>query len=345
MEILNKERYDEFDAFCESHPHGAFQQSPRWGLVKTEWDNEVVVSRDENGKIVGGIFVLIRKFGIKTMMYACRGPVCDYTDTAVIKDLMEGVKVLARKHKAYTFIMDPLVMVDDAETIELFRSCGLKIKEHAPFHDTIQPRYNYMLRYIKGMNEDQLMKAMNRDTRYYLRYPEKKGVVCKNLGLEGLDDFYRIYSETGVRQKFAVRPKEYFVKMLNGLGDNCRLYMCYSPDGDALCGGVAVQYAGTTSHVYGCSNDQMRNLRPTYLLQKYLMLWALEGDCHTYDMQGVAPRPEDSEALYRILDFKSNFTGEIVETAGEFTITFDKLYEKLIDTAMKLRTKIKKRKK
>lgn len=345
MEILSKDRYDEFDSFCDNHPHGAFQQSPRWGLVKTEWDNEVVVSRNENGEIVGGIFVLIRKFGIKTMMYACRGPVCDYTDAAVIKDLMDGIRVLAKKYKAYTFIMDPLVMVDDAETIEMFRSCGLKIKEHAPFHDTIQPRYNYMLRYLKGLDEEGLMKAMNRDTRYYLRYPEKKGVVCKNLGLDGLDDFYRIYSETGIRQKFTVRPKEYFVKMLNGLGDNCRLYMCYSPDGDALCGGVAVQYAGTTSHVYGCSNDRMRNLRPTYLLQKYLMLWALEGGCHTYDMQGVAPRPEDSEALYRILDFKSNFTGEIVETAGEFTITFDGLYEKLIDTAMKIRTKIKKRKK
>ena len=200
-----------------------------------------------------------------------------------------------------------------------------------------------MLRYLKGLSEDELMKKMNRDTRYYLRYPEKKGVVCKNLGLDGLEDFYRIYSATGDRQGFTVRHKEYFVKMLTGLGDNCRLYMCYSPDGDALCGGVAVQYAGTTSHVYGCSNDQMRNLRPTYLLQKYLMNWALEGCCHTYDMHGVAPTPEDSEALYRILDFKSNFTGEIVETAGEFTITFDGLYSKAIDTALKIRSKIKHR--
>lgn len=343
MEILAKDKYEEFDRFCDAHPHGAFQQSPRWGLVKTEWDNEVVVSRNTDGEIVGGIFVLIRKIGIKSMMYACRGPVCDYTDKAVVKDLMDGVKQLAKKYKAYIFIMDPLVMVDDDETIAFFKECGLKIKEHAPFFDTIQPRYNYMLRYLKGMDEDALMKAMNRDTRYYLRYPEKKGVVCKNLDLDGLDDFYRIYSETGVRQNFTVRPKEYFVKMLNGLGDNCRLYMCYSPEGEALCGGVAVQYAGTTSHVYGCSNDKLRNLRPTYLLQKYLMNWALEGGCHTYDMQGVAPRPEDSEALYRILDFKSNFTGEIVETAGEFTITFDSLYAKAIDTALKIRSKIKHR--
>ena len=52
MEILAKDRYEEFDRFCNSHPHGAFQQSPRWGLVKTEWANEVIVSRNEAGEIV-----------------------------------------------------------------------------------------------------------------------------------------------------------------------------------------------------------------------------------------------------------------------------------------------------
>ncbi len=340
MEILSKNQYAEFDEFCNNHPHGAFQQSPRWGNVKTEWKSEIVVSRDENGAIIGGIFILIRKIGIKSMMYACRGPVCDYTDKSVIKDLLNGIQEVAKKYKAYVFIMDPLVMVDDAKTITLFKECGLEIKEHAPFHDTIQPRYNYMLRYIKGLTPDELMAKMNRDTRYYLRYPEKKGVVCKNLGLEGLDDFYKIYAETGERQRFTIRPKEYFSKMLNGLGDNCRLYMCYY-EGKPLCGGVAVQYAGTTSHVYGCSNEEHRNVRPTYLLQKYLMNWALEGGCHTYDMQGVAPRPEDNEALYRILSFKSNFNGEVVETAGEFTITYDKFYAKLVNMALKVRKKLK----
>ena len=157
MEILRKDKYDEFERFCSSHPHGAFQQSPYWGNVKTEWDSEIVVIRNGDGKITAGIFILIRKLGIKTMMYACRGPVCDYTDKAVISELMDGVKEVAKKHKAYVFIMDPLVTVDDEKTISLFKECGLTIKEHARFHDTIQPRYNYMLNYIKGMSIDELM--------------------------------------------------------------------------------------------------------------------------------------------------------------------------------------------
>lgn len=340
MEILEQSKFDEFDTFCANHPHGAFQQSPHWANVKTDWVCEIVVSRNSQGEIVGGIMVLVRKIGIKSLMYACRGPVCDYTDAAVIKDLKNGICQLAKKHKAYQFIMDPLVMVDDETTIALFKSCGFSITEHAPFHATIQPRYNYMLRYIKGLTPDELMAKMNRDTRYYLRYPAKKGVVCKNLGLEGLDDFYKIYADTGERQQFTIRSKEYFKKMLTAFPDHCRLYMCYYED-QPLCGGVAVNYAGTTSHVYGCSNEQLRNVRPTYLLQWALMSWALETNCHTYDMQGVAPTPQDSEALYRILNFKSNFTGEVVETCGEFTLTFDKLYTKAVDAALKLRKKLK----
>lgn len=340
MEILSKDKYSEYEDFVSHHPHGAFQQSVQWGLVKDEWENEVVVSRDDKGNIKGGIFILIRKIGIKSMMYACRGPVCDYTDRETLSDLIDGVKQVGKKHNAYVFIADPLVMVDDEKTIEFFKSCGLTIHEHAAFHDTIQPRYNYMLNYIKGMSMDELMLKMDRDTRYKMRYPYKKGVVYKNCGLEGLEDFYKIYSETGIRQHFSIRPKNYFAKMLNAFGDNCRLYMAYYED-KPLCGGVAVQYAGTTSHVYGCSTAEMRNLRPTYGLQYELMKWATEGGCHTYDMQGVAPRPEDGEELYRILEFKSNFSGRVIETAGEFKIVFDPIYEKAVDTALEVRRKIK----
>lgn len=340
MEILSKDRYDEFEQFCSTHPHGAFQQSPRWGNVKTEWENEVIVSRDQNGNIKGGMFVLIRKLGLKSMMYANRGPVCDYTDRETIEDLISGVRALAKKHHAFRFIMDPLVKVDDRETIAMFRSCGLSLKENAAFHDTIQPRTNYMLDYISGYTEDQLLAKMNSGTRYYIRYPYKHGVECRNVGLDGLDDFYTIYAETGERQHFSIRPREYFVKMLNALGENCRLYMCYY-EGKPLCGGVRVQYRGTTSHVYGCSTDEMRKLYPTYRLQWELMKWALEGNCHTYDMQGVATRPEDSEELYRILRFKSHFSGAVIETAGEFTITFDPIYAKSIDVALEVRRKLK----
>ena len=62
---------------------------------------------------------------------------------------------------------------------------------------------------------------------------------------------------------------------------------------------------------------------PTYLLQWEMMKWALSTGCHIYDMQGVATQPEDSEALYNVLGFKQNFTGEIVTTDNGYSDRVD----------------------
>ena len=179
MEILRKDLYSEYESFCLNHPKGAFQQSVNWAKVKKDWLHEVVVSRDENGSIRGGVSVLIRKIGPFGMMYAPRGPVCDYTDKAVMQDLIEGIKAVSKKHNGYKFICDPLVLATDSETIQFFKDCGFSIKENAGFHDTIQPRYNYMLNYIKGMSEDELIMKFTSGTRYYIRFGPKNGVVCK----------------------------------------------------------------------------------------------------------------------------------------------------------------------
>ena len=78
MERLKPEQYPEYEAFMENHPRGEFMQSVFWQKVKTEWNWEAVVSRDEAGKIVGACGILIRKvpFLGTAMLYSPRGPVC-----------------------------------------------------------------------------------------------------------------------------------------------------------------------------------------------------------------------------------------------------------------------------
>ena len=202
-----------------------------------------------------------------------------------------------------------------------------------------------MLTYIKDMSEEALLKKFSTKTRYYINYGPKHGVVVKE-GIEYLDDFYRIYSETGNRKNFTIRSKAYLESMLTSFPDNARLYMCYHQNDEtgeltALCGGLSVQYAGTTSHVYGCSTSTMSNLKATNVLQWAMMKWALAGNCHTYDMQGIATNKEDDEELYSVYLFKAKFEGGIVETAGEFTITFNPLADKLISLALNIRSKLK----
>ena len=59
MEILAQSKYKEYEEFAEQHPQGCFTKSVFWPEVKNNWDHAVVVSRDSEGKIRGGMLVLM----------------------------------------------------------------------------------------------------------------------------------------------------------------------------------------------------------------------------------------------------------------------------------------------
>lgn len=341
-ELLTPAQYPEYDAFVRGHAHGSFMQSPAWARVKRDWQQEIVVQRDAGGAICAGMSILIRRMGPGALLYAPRGPVCDYQDTDTLRQLLDGARVVAKKYHAHLLKMDPYILASDQALIDRWVAAGCSFQPDAAFYDTVQPRYNYMLPYIGGMTEAQLLAGFSSNTRNKMRHPGKHGVVCKNVGLAGLDDFYAIYAETGERQNFSVRPKEYLAGILQAFPDDARLYMCYTAEGIPLCGGIAINYAGKCAHVYGCSADHHRDLRPTYLLQWTLMNWALEKGCTIYDMQGVAIHEEDCPALYGVLGFKQSFKGEIVTTAGEFCVVYSRWKNAAFTFALRARKALRK---
>ncbi|MBQ2998788.1 MAG: peptidoglycan bridge formation glycyltransferase FemA/FemB family protein, partial [Oscillospiraceae bacterium] len=157
MEILKKEQYPEYEAFCKNHPMGGFTQSTLWYGVKNNWGHEVVVSRNDSGEIIGGMSVLIQKIPIigTSFLYAPRGPVCDLHDRKVIEDLMAGAKALAKKHRAHNFKMDPDIAASDEEFLAIAKELGFARKFGPTGFETIQCRFNYRL-YIEGKTEDEV---------------------------------------------------------------------------------------------------------------------------------------------------------------------------------------------
>ena len=276
MEIINKsdeKLLAEYEQFASTSKYGNFMQSLKWPKVKDNWGWDAVISRDADGNIRGTCLIIIKKvpiFGV-TFMYAPHGPVCDWSDKEVMTDLFEGVKVLAKKYKCYQFMWDPCFEEGDDKCTKLIEDMGFKHIHKAAELTTIQARNNYMLRNIEGKTPDEVMATFKPDWRNRIRKAPRKGVYCKACGTEALDDFYPLMQATGIRDGFSIRSKEYFVKMLNGLGpEHCRLFMCYvDEDGKQipLSGAVTTQYAGKTCYVYGASANHHRNLYPNYLMQ------------------------------------------------------------------------------
>jgi lipid II:glycine glycyltransferase (peptidoglycan interpeptide bridge formation enzyme) len=332
MEILGSQQYAEYEEFVLSHPNGGITQSTRWHQVKDNWDHAVVVSRDEAGRIIGGVSVLIRRVPIwgASMLYSPRGPVCDYADKAVLTDLKQGIDALAKDHKAYLYKMDPDVAADDEAFLALAKAMGFRQFMGGTGFETIQARFNYRL-YLDGRDENALLMNLTQQTRRNVRIAMKKGVEVRIVGKEGLGDFMRLMTVTGERDGFAIRSKSYFAKMLDSLGGYARLYMAYY-EGKAVAGALTTNYAGKTCYIYGASDNEHRNVMPNYLIQWEMIRWAVETGCTVYDFQGISGNLEDEDDhLYGLYRFKRGFNGRVDELAGEFDFLYKPAMARLVD--------------
>ncbi len=322
-------------AFLENSLTGSFTQSPYWKDVKESWIHEHVTTRNADGKIDGMMLLLIKEIPMvhTTFMYAPRGPVCDFNPD-VLNRLFEEVKKVQKKYHSFMLKIDPMIDTNDQTAINNLCALGFNYHSEKAGYDTIQCRENYVLD-IGGKTSEEVFNGFKAKYRYNIRLAERKGVTCRVCGAECLDDFCRLMAETGERDGFSIRTKEYFEKMLSSMDGHCRLYMCYWED-KPLSGAIAVNYAGKTCYVYGASSNEYRNLMPNYLMQWSMIQWAVETGCYLYDFQGIPYYNDETHQNYGVYRFKQGFNGRILIYAGEFDYIFRPAMMKTVQLALKM---------
>ena len=323
METLTPENYAEFERFNRSHPRGHFMQSAEWAALKSDWKREVVVTRNGDGSIRGGISVLVRKIPMTpyTLMYAPRGPIFDEDDSAAFTDIVNGVRRIAKKHRSVCLRMDPDIRAGFEPFDNALSSMKLKVKGGKNF-ETTQPRFVYRMD-IKGKTEEEVMANFTSKTRYNVRVAIKNGVETRvvNGDPEAISQFHELMKVTGERDGFICRSKEYFERLLRSLGEDARLYAAYY-DGEMIAGTLAIRYADKVWYLYGASSNKERNRMPNYLLQWEMIRWAIESGVSVYDFRGVSGDMDESNPLYGLYRFKRGFNGELVEFVGEIDAVF-----------------------
>lgn len=334
------------DTFNQCCPKGHFAQSWKWANVKDNWQSCGVLSLDDRGNVRGTLLLLFRRLPLGlSIMYAPRGPVCDVHDKAALTDLFDGARALAKKHGSYVFKIDPDVLSSDTEFIETMKSFGFRLPENSKNFEGIQPRYVFRLN-IEGRSEEELLQSFESKTRYNLRLSTRKGVTVKYfpgnepIPDEELDAFSRLMETTGERDRFIVRGRDYFKKLLEVMGADARLYMAYA-DGERIAGTVALHYGDKVWYLYGASANEKRNLMPNYQLQWEMIRWAKAENCRIYDFRGVSGDLSEDNPLYGLYRFKKGFNGDFCEFVGEFDLEYRKLTARMMETAQKLYRKLR----
>ncbi len=338
LDFSSEQACNEYERFVQQHPTGCFTQSVDWVKVKTGWKPEVILVRDDQHTITASMLILIKSVPVLgyALLYSARGPVCDYQNMAVLRELKTGIDELARRYHAYLCKCDPPMLASDASGIQAFTALGF-VQRSDLGERTIQCRNNYMLT-IEGRTAEEIFESFHKKWRYNIHLAERKGVVCrffdKDTVGDHMDEFYRLMEETGHRDGFYIRSKAYFLSMLEHLGSHCRLYLCYH-EGQAISGAIATQYAGKTCYVYGASTAVDRQVMPNYLMQWSMIQWAIENGDSIYDFQGIPYYYDESHPNYGVYRFKKGFNGQIVEYVGELDYVLSPSRKALVDCAYK----------
>ena len=149
----------------------------------------------------------------------------------------------------------------------------------------------------------------------------RKGVNVKSYGLERLDDWYDLYTETAIRNGIYLHDREYFRSVLAAQSDNAtspvdvRLLMA-DYQGEFLASMFLIVSKNRATYLYGASSGKKRNFMATYAVQWEAIRQAQQAGCMEYDMFGLAPNANPSHPMHGLYRFKTGFGGHLFHRMG-----------------------------
>ncbi len=279
---------------------------------------------ERGGTVVALASLATRTMGPLQVMVVSKGPALDYSDIDLAREVWNE---LARRAKGFGVIwlkIDPDVIAatglpasaDDrqdkrgSEVIDLLKTEGWR------FSDS-QVQFRNTLTIDLSRSEDELLAAMSGNTRRKVRVAYKKGVEIRPATIEDLPLLYQLYRVTGERDKFLIRPLEYYQRawrefMSAGLAHG----LIAEYRGQALAHVILFHFGRKCWYFYGASSNEERERMPNYALQWAAIKWAKTQGYAVYDMWGAPDIFDESDRMWGVYQFKRGFRGQLVRHIG-----------------------------
>lgn len=129
------------------------------------------------------------------------------------RTLRDALEQLGKQEDCVFVRVCPL-MIDTPDNRKLFLDLSFR---QAPIH--VHPEFASIL--DLSQNEDKLLEAMRKTTRYSIRKAEKDGVIAEiSTRPEDLDRFWKLYQATVERQQFVPFSKKMFAAEFQAFGNH-----------------------------------------------------------------------------------------------------------------------------
>jgi lipid II:glycine glycyltransferase (peptidoglycan interpeptide bridge formation enzyme) len=249
----------------------------------------------------GAAQVLLRSApGLGSIAYAPHGPLA--SEGGDLGAALRAVSERARDEGAHLIDVEPRTPEGEFPASDGFEKI-----------ESIQPRCTLVIDVLDDAEKQ--LSGFPKDTRYGVRRAGREGVEAgptENLE-EDLEAFMGLHEETAERQSFAVRPREYYRRLMRELP--ARLIVA-KKDGELMAGAIVLTFGEEAFYLYGASTRQGDNLYASYLAQFEALSAAREAGAKRYDMYGIPCAPTEDHPLWGVYKFKKKFGGREERYAG-----------------------------
>lgn len=307
MEIRPVTNKNEWRAFVGSHEPYSMLQAWNWGDFEEKQEHEVLrLGLYEGDELIGtGLYTIVRSRRANYIV-THSGPLIDWDDKSQFEMFHTYVLSYCREHKLDFMRFRAPLLYDETRREELL-AFGYK---SAPMY--FNAEYTIVLDISKS--EDELLHAMRKNTRYYVRRSEKEGVTVRvSTDVSDIEILFDVYQKTVERQHFVPYNKEFFYHEFESfVRDELIEILVAEKDGVPLAAAFLVYYDDTAFYHHSGSVRTDPDVYAQYALQWALITRAKERGCKRYDFWGVAPTDDPKHPRAGLTLFKRGFGGERV---------------------------------
>jgi lipid II:glycine glycyltransferase (peptidoglycan interpeptide bridge formation enzyme) len=277
-----------------------------WGELKAahNWRVVRVIFTDDEGTVAGGSQILLRKLpaSLGDIAYVPRGPVARKgSETEVYTALIDYVQTHC----------NAIVVTVEPDSGEAPTAAGWKKSTNT----VLIPR-TLILDLEKS--EDELLGAMSKKTRQYIRKSASEAVTIRRVTKrDELALCLDIYHQTAGRAGFALHDDSYYYDVADMLDESSLVFAAF--DGEAPIAFVWLAISQKTAfELYGGMNEKGQSLRANYALKWHAIRKCKEWGIEHYDMNGLL---NDG-----VSTFKQGFASHEDMLAGTFDYALSPLY-------------------
>ncbi len=312
-EIKEKEIWEKF---VLRQKYTSLFQSWNWGEFEKVMGNkfERYGIYDKCGELIGLIPVRYVNAVRGRYIHLRHGPIFNFDDEEVWLGFLHFIINKAKEGKYWFIRLSPLIEQD----LELKYALIFSRLRESQMHN-VDAEITWVLNLDKS--EENLLKNMRKNTRYYIRKAVKDGVkVEKGTSGKKLNAFLQIYRDTVLRQKWNAYSDKYIINEVKAFlkDDMVRIFLAKYKN-KYIAGAIVVFYGDQAIYHHGGTLSKYLKIPASYIIQWEAIREAKSRGKKWYNFWGISPLVmEDGEYRAKaghpwegLTFFKLGFGGQI----------------------------------